>query len=212
MTIKKTLLLITVTLGFLAAVWTPAVLAQTLFETVRYSPNPFDVTTGIALEPVIAEELRDRLSDATLEYRWYLNGEEVLQEITPHFPGEQLNRGDQLSIEITLVLPGGDRLPPFISQPFEVSNANPTITSDPSTATTTGNFIYQVTATDPDGDYLTFHLESGPDYMTIDATTGLLQWRFETMPEGSFPVKIVVDDGVGGQATQAFELQTTFQK
>jgi len=171
-------------------------------EFVRYSPQHINVNTGLTFAPMLTEGY----ADASLEYRWFLNGKEVLHVIAEHFPGSQLSRGDQVAVEITPVLPGGERLRVFTSEPFEVGNAKPVITSDPSSALTANGFSYHVTATDPDSDTLVFSLDQAPEGMSIDAVTGQISWIFETATEGVFPVRIVVDDGYDGHAAQVFDL------
>jgi len=53
----------------------------------------------------------------------------------------------------------------------------PTIASTPVTSATVGTtYHYDVDATDPDGDPLTFSLKSSPDGMFINPSTGLITW------------------------------------
>ncbi len=82
-------------------------------------------------------------------------------------------------------------------------NSPPTITSAPITsATLVTPYGYDVDATDPNGDPLTFTLTQKPLGMTIDAATGNITW---TPPgTGTLPVTVLVDDGHGGQASQSF--------
>lgn len=57
------------------------------------------------------------------------------------------------------------------------SNAPPTITSTaPTSATQHSQYLYAIAANDPNGDALTFGLDSGPTGMTISSTTGLIRW------------------------------------
>ena len=56
-------------------------------------------------------------------------------------------------------------------------------------------YLYAPRATDPDGDPLSFRLATGPTGMTIDATTGVVQWTPTAAQTGQYPVRIVVDDG-----------------
>ncbi|MCK4911147.1 MAG: cadherin-like domain-containing protein, partial [Thermodesulfovibrionales bacterium] len=65
-----------------------------------------------------------------------------------------------------------------------------------------------LTATDPDGDPLTYTLKSGPDGMEIDSMTGEVRW---TVPEdflGTADYAILAEDGSGGSSeiTQSFRL------
>ncbi len=86
-------------------------------------------------------------------------------------------------------------------------NAPPTITSVPSGVAVAGNvFTYQVEATDPDGDDLSYRLERAIPAMTLD-DAGLFEWLPEASQEGeTFVVDIIVEDGRGGSATQTLTL------
>ncbi|MHB1524597.1 MAG: putative Ig domain-containing protein, partial [Candidatus Dormibacteria bacterium] len=90
------------------------------------------------------------------------------------------------------------------------ANSPPTITSNPPLEVGQGvAYSYQVQATDPDGDALSYALTAAPTGMTINATSGLVQWPDPT-PVGSNPsVTVQVSDGQGGLATQSFTLSVT---
>ncbi len=66
-----------------------------------------------------------------------------------------------------------------------------------------GVYVYAATATDADGDPLTYSLVDGPDGAWIDAHTGVLSWA---AAPGTFHFVIEADDGKGGVTEQAFEL------
>ncbi len=93
------------------------------------------------------------------------------------------------------------------TQSFQVAlNHNPQITSQPTTLTIVGQaYSYQVTATDADGNTLTYSLPTAPSGMTINASTGLIQWPQPTLG-GPFNVTVLVSDGNGGTASQQFTL------
>lgn len=86
-------------------------------------------------------------------------------------------------------------------------NDPPQITSSPSpTATPSSPYRYAVTATDPQGDPLSFCTLYSPAGMTL-SPTGLLSWTPTPGQTGStFPVKVEVRDNKGGSAFQAFSL------
>jgi RHS repeat-associated protein len=89
-------------------------------------------------------------------------------------------------------------------------NQPPLITSNPLTAAVTGLvYSYPVRAFDSDNDSLTFSLTSAPAGMTIDPSSGLIQWTPLTTQTGSQSVEIRVDDGRGGFDTQTFTLNVT---
>ena len=83
------------------------------------------------------------------------------------------------------------------------SNSEPRITSTAVTSATQNTpYRYQVVATDDDEDSLTYSLETGPQGLTIDAQTGLINWQPAEL--GSFPVSVMVSDGRNGSAEQDF--------
>jgi RHS repeat-associated protein len=64
------------------------------------------------------------------------------------------------------------------------------------------SYQYDVNATDPNGDVLTFILEDGPAGMDIDPATGLITWT--PGQAGEFPVAVRVEDGKDGSDEQGF--------
>jgi RHS repeat-associated protein len=88
-------------------------------------------------------------------------------------------------------------------------NAIPVITSTPMTAITAGlTYRYDLQATDPDGDRLTYSLTNAPQDMTIDAL-GRLTWTTTAAHLGTTPIQIVATDEAGAIATQSFNLTVT---
>ena len=87
-----------------------------------------------------------------------------------------------------------------------VGNRPPRIISTPTTTATTGTlYTYQVSATDQDGDTLTFTLTAKPDDMTI-SDTGKVEWTPEVAQNGYHNIEITVSDGKGGVAVQTYTL------
>ncbi|MDP3881075.1 MAG: Ig domain-containing protein [bacterium] len=92
----------------------------------------------------------------------------------------------------------------FIPSP---SNRAPVITSvAPTTANTGVTYIYDVNAFDPDGDSIFYSLSSGPAGLTINPSTGLIQWlpSFAQGNQSHF-VSVVASDG-RATATQSFSI------
>ncbi|MDT8282016.1 MAG: putative Ig domain-containing protein, partial [Gammaproteobacteria bacterium] len=82
-------------------------------------------------------------------------------------------------------------------------NQPPTIQSTPVvTAQTKVLYSYAVSATDEDGDTLTYALIQSPAGMIIDSTSGLITWA-PGAPD-AYPVTVQVSDGQGGEVTQPF--------
>ena len=83
-------------------------------------------------------------------------------------------------------------------------NRSPLIISEPVTLTIPDvPYLYQIRATDANGDTLTYTLKNAPDGMAIDEN-GLITWNPNAI--GNNAVAIEVSDGKGGVATQNYIL------
>ncbi len=103
-----------------------------------------------------------------------------------------------------------DGLGSSTSQHFAVQvssvNYSPSISSTPPTEAYVDDvYTYAVHTTDPEGDSLSFSM-AGPPAMTIDPTTGLIQWTPTSTDVGVHSLVVVVSDGrlVG---RQTFDLE-----
>lgn len=141
----------------------------------------------------------------SLTYRWKKN-DEVLQE------GES-NRVDLVGITakdvMEVVVIATDTMsgePSIATQRFTLSNSMPAIVSRPPSVPNAGQYAYLVQATDPDGDSITYTLETGPPGMRIDPKTGQISWVPSQEERGTYSVRVVAKDSQGGFATQEFEL------
>jgi hypothetical protein len=89
------------------------------------------------------------------------------------------------------------------------ANRPPAFTSTPkTTASEARGYSYQATASDPDGDPLTFTLTTAPGGMTI-GPTGLIAWTPAAAQTGPQPVTVRVADPAGAFATQAYTIAVT---
>ena len=83
-------------------------------------------------------------------------------------------------------------------------NSSPVIESDPVTTAKEGAaYTYDVEATDPNEDALTYSLTVSPTGMTINSTTGVIAWT--PAAAGSFEVTVEVSDGSKSE-TQSFTI------
>jgi Putative Ig domain len=86
-------------------------------------------------------------------------------------------------------------------------NDDPVISSTPATAARLNRaYNYQVLASDPDGDSLSYYLSTAPLGMTIDSTTGLISWTPTADEVGTQNVTVQVRDWRGGLTTQSFTI------
>jgi hypothetical protein len=92
-------------------------------------------------------------------------------------------------------------------------NDPPVITSTPRSRARVGQpYVYLADASDPNGDQLSYHLDTAPAGMMIEASTGVVTWTPASQLQGtSQDVTVRVDDGRGGVDTQAFSLQVVSQ-
>lgn len=65
-------------------------------------------------------------------------------------------------------------------------------------------YRYDVDATDPDGDEISYRLTTGPDGMQIDPVSGEITWTPAASDRGLHDVEVVASDGRGGVAAQSF--------
>lgn len=83
-------------------------------------------------------------------------------------------------------------------------NSSPVIESDPITTAKEGvAYTYDVKATDPNGDTITYSLTVSPTGMTINSDTGVITWT--PTAAGSFEVTVEVSDE-SKSATQSFTI------
>ena len=89
-----------------------------------------------------------------------------------------------------------------------LENTPPSIQSDPTTQVGIDeSYSYQVQATDDDGNELQYFLDESPVNMSIDKTTGLIQWTSNIDQGETARISVVVTDGQGGIDTQTFGLK-----
>ena len=89
------------------------------------------------------------------------------------------------------------------------ANLPPSITSTPGTQTAVdSNYIYNVVATDPDGDTLRYRLLDAPTGLRIDSDSGQITWQ--PYNAGTSRVLLEVSDPRGLTATQEYQIVVSF--
>ncbi len=153
----------------------------------------------------ISVKARDADSDiVSYSYEWTLNG---------NFAGEEnyleaaFKRGDEITISITPY--DGDESGKTLVLKSRVYNSLP-VFSESSPSFTGDTYEYQFSASDPDNDLLTYSLLESPDGMTIDPSSGIIQWKVSHENEGLHEIKVLVDDNHGGKIIVPFTTRIGF--
>jgi hypothetical protein len=100
------------------------------------------------------------------------------------------------------------QLPAFEVVVNAVPNRTPVISGTPTTAVTVGTaYSFQPTASDPDGDALTFSVTSAPPWATFSTATGLLRGTPSSSEAGTYGnIVITVSDGSATASLPAFSI------
>lgn len=101
----------------------------------------------------------------------------------------------------------GTVTPPPTTTPSP-TNRTPSISGNPvNTAKVSLTYSFQPTASDPDGDRLTFEIRSKPDWATFSTTTGRLEGIPPEGSTGTFTgVEIIVSDGKASASLAPFSI------
>ena len=88
------------------------------------------------------------------------------------------------------------------------TNSAPNISGTPSTSIIVGNnYAFQPSASDPDGDNLTFSIANRPGWATFNSSTGRLSGTPGPMDTGSYNnISISVSDGIASDALNSFSI------
>jgi hypothetical protein len=145
---------------------------------------------------IVSVDINTRDSDGDTvhySYKWSMNGEHISNEETL---ATELTRGDSIKVEVT---PNdGDDTGTILVLESKVYNSLPTLTgTDP---TFDGKvYKYNVSATDPDGDTLTYALRNAPEGMSIDSKSGAITWEVKPEELGLHDFEVSVKDDHGGE-------------
>ena len=143
--------------------------------------------------------------DMQFVFRWLRNNKVVLEgaENTAVIP--DLAQNDTVTVEATPHDHDGAGKP-LRAAPLVVGNNSPKFLSTPMMMSNGELYEYAVRAEDPDGDTVSFELESAPSGMTIDRAAGQVVWRPGAGISGTHHVKIIAADGKGARAWQEFDV------
>lgn len=173
-----------------------------IISSLLVSPQPG--VPGDKLEAHV--EVTDPDADPThIMYRWWRNGAVVKEGEDPTLDTDGFLNTDQVEVE-AIARDQKAAGKSVKSGRLLTSNSRPAITSTPTVPSAGAPFEYRVTAVDPEGDQLSYRLETAPAGMVIDEATGHIRWPVAQASTGTHHVRVVVEDASGGRAFQEFDL------
>jgi hypothetical protein len=192
---------------------------KTLPVTVLNTP-PHIVEASMILRQMPSDVIQARINAVDADndkiryrYRWFINGNELVGQSKPHLDVSTTKNGDEIYAEV-VALDDEEESAPHKCDPIKMGSNAPQITSKPpSGAGDDRRYVYQVVATAPAPEKLTFSLGNSPTGMTI-SKTGLIEWQMPDPQLGSHNYDVVVNvtDPTGGVATQEFAINITGEK
>lgn len=148
--------------------------------------------------------------DVTFLYKWFCNGTQLELVDGPKLTGDQFSRGDLVSFIVT-PFDGTVEGVPYEGKAITIPDAPPRFVTTPPLQFSSATYRYQARAEDPDGDEVTYALDSPPPKMTIDSKTGQINWDLTELPAGLYRINIVADDGQGQKGYQEYSLTMSRQ-
>lgn len=140
------------------------------------------------------------------DYEWYINDQPVNGITGEDLDGTLIHSSDQILVKVIPSDPYSQG-PPKLSSTAAVANQPPEITSLPPMEAENGKYIYHVIAKDPDGDILNYRLVEAPPGMSLNPSSGLLEWEMKSPPAENVAIKIQVEDAKGGRTIQQFTIR-----
>ena len=177
--------------------------APTVRRVAITPPRP----TALDLLEVAPDAVDEDGDPVELSFRWLRNGQPIPDANGPRLPPGVGHRGEGIVVQVK-ASDGSDESPWISSAPLTISNAAPAITTQPNyTLRGSGQYSYDVAATDPDGDRpLKYELVTGPPGMAVDVASGRVSWRVPGAAKGVYPIELAVSDPYGGKTTQSYSL------
>ncbi|MDA8088204.1 MAG: cadherin repeat domain-containing protein [Nitrospiraceae bacterium] len=177
--------------------------APLTLESVRLMPEVFKPGENLYVDASMAGG-----GTKNIAYEWTVNGKFAGNSNSLGMP---VKRGDDVSVKVT---PCGAPVYQYengCGQPVvlqrRIENMPPMFSRHVSTTFDGTLYTAQLSATDPDGDPITYSLEGAPDGMKIDASSGLIQWK---APQEVFlkgvQVTAVASDGHGGTSRMTLNI------
>lgn len=145
--------------------------------------------------------------DIRYDFQWFVNEQEVFDN-SPVLKGDRLKKGDKIKLVVT-PSDGEERGNPFEANVITVSNSPPFFVSIPPDNFKGMQYTYSASAKDLDGDKITYSLDSAPAGMTIDPTSGMVNWPISKADAGFHEIEVLASDAEGAKSSQKYTLNIT---
>jgi hypothetical protein len=188
--------------------------ASLRLSEVRLSPSPLTAAVDLTAEPLLAEEAPE---DVSFEYRWFVDDQPLEDAIEATLSRENYRKKQWVFCEARAI--SGEEAGAWKASKFaRVVNLPPEVAASPMEGfSVPGDVSYQISASDPDGDPLTYELLSPLDEgIVLDPNTGLLSWKLEVETVErlgeTIEIQFAVKDDDGQKTTGSLTLRLTAQR
>lgn len=162
-------------------------------------PDPPVASSSLRCDPRV-----DNPAGATprLDYRWFVNGEELHGARNDTLREGSFRRDDLVSVEVTAT-DINKRSDTFRLDGIQVSNSTPQIVTNLGTKPRLDGLVLR--AKDPDGDPVTWRVEGAPSGVSIGKRSGEMTVDTgATFSEGDYTMTIYATDPAGGEGLMSF--------
>jgi hypothetical protein len=181
---------------------------------VRLTPAQLTAAVDLTAEPVPLDPLPEGV---TFEFRWFVEGKAVEEVSGPVLARNSYKKKQWVVCKARAIVE--ERSGPWqSSKHVRVANTPPLLASSPlEDFSVPGDLSYQISASDSDGDMLSYELVSPLDQdIILDPNTGLLTWKLEvdTVEKlgENIEIQFAVKDDEGQKTTGSITLHLIKQQ
>lgn len=180
---------------------------QFALKECTYSPENPTAFDDVTITPFLNEGFSNDesiLKDVTFEYRWIVQNKEIADVKGNKLEKKYFKKKDWIQCRVRGFLKS-QKTPEFRAKVISIQNSPPVLNLQPTDEfAVPGEFTYQITASDPDNDPLTYSLIAPLDLgININTETGLIVWPINEDLAKKSPaneIKFAVSDNDGGKA------------
>ncbi len=170
--------------------------APLVITRVRLMPEVFRPGDNLYVDVRAAGD-----SAENIVYEWTVNGRFAGNSNSLGMP---VKRGDNITVKVTPCGPQGCGQTVVLKRRIE--NMPPMFSRKVSTTFDGTLYTAQLSATDPDGDPITYSLEGAPQGMRIDPSSGLIEWKVPPGVKGA-QITAIANDGHGGTSEMTLNIK-----